>query len=99
MAPGSFNGHNFGGLHTGTGKYQNSGPYSNNGIRKTIHPTREYIVGKSVAYTGSHKDFYSSQGLIISKRGDVQKTGRSLIKVLLEDGRKTYFHKDGLVFL
>jgi len=99
MAPGSFNGHNFGGLHTGTGKYQNKGPYSNNGIRRIIHPTRKYIVGKSVAYAGSHKDFHTSTGQIISKSGDAQRTGRSLIKVLLEDGRKTYFHKDNLVFL
>ena len=99
MAPGNFNGHNYGGLHTGTGKRNDSGPYANNGVRRKIHPRREYIVGKTVAYTGGHKDFYHSRGAIVSKKGDFQRAGRSLIKVLLKDGRTTYFHKDSLVFL
>ena len=33
MAPGQWNGSNYGGLHTGTGKYQKGGVYSQNGRR------------------------------------------------------------------
>lgn len=101
MAPGHFNGTNFGGLHTGTGKYQNGGPYANNGYRHKLIPNREFSEGKRVAYVGSHKDFYGSKGdgIIVSKSGDKQRTARSLVKVRLEDGRRTYFHKKSLVFV
>ena len=101
MAPGHFNGKNFGGLHTGTGKYQNGGPYANNGYRKKLVSNREFREGRKVAYVGTHKDFSGTvgQGCIASKLGDKQKTPRSLIKVKLEDGRRTYFHKNSLIFV
>ena len=100
MAPGQFNGKNFGGLHTGTGKYQNGGPYANNGYRSKLIPHREFYEGRKVAYIGTHKDFNGSkgEGTIISKSGDTQRTPRSLIKVQLEGGRRTYFHKNSLFF-
>ena len=60
MAPGNWNGHNHGGLHTGTGKYQHGGVYSTNGFRKKTVPHRKFTVGKRVAFIGRHKDF---QGL------------------------------------
>ena len=101
MAPGQFNGTNFGGLHTGTGKYQNGGPYANNGYRPKLIPHREFREGRKVAYVGSHKDFSGSkgEGVIVSKLHDTQRTARSLVKVKLEDGRHTYFHKNSLVFV
>ena len=101
MALGNFNGYavEMREILCGIGEYQNSKPYANNGVRRKNHPSREYIVGKTVSYTGTHKDFYHSQGAIVSKKGDFHRSGRSLIKVLLKDGRTTYFHKDSLVFL
>ena len=101
MAPGNFNGKNFGGLHTRTGKYQNGGPYANNGYRHKLISNREFSEGRKVAYVGSHKDFLGSkgEGFIVSKSGDTQRTARSLVKVRLEDGRRTYFHKNSLVFV
>ena len=53
MAPGSFNGKNYGGLHTGTGKYQNGGVYSNDGYRKQVHKSSEFTVGKRGIYIWS----------------------------------------------
>lgn len=101
MAPGQFNGKNFGGLHTGTGKYQNGGPYANNGYRHTTIPNRDFQEGRRVAYVGSHKNFSGTKGVgdVVSKRGDKSRTARSLVKVKLEDGRHTYFHKNSLVFV
>jgi hypothetical protein len=101
MAPGHWNGHNHGGLHTGTGKYQHGGVYSTNGFRKKTVPHREFTLGKRVAYIGRHKDFQGidGEGAIISKVGDIMKTSRSIIKVQHEDGRNTYFRKEQLVFV
>lgn len=102
MAPGHFNGTNFGGLHTGTGKYQNGGPYANNGYRHKIPPNHEFKEGRRVSYIGTHKDFRElrGEGIVLSKSKDkTHKPGRSLIRVKLDDGRITYFHKNVLVFL
>ena len=98
MSPGQFNGKNFGGLHTSDGKYQRSGPYSLNGYRFQRKSHREYSEGKQVFFIGRHKDFINCQGIIIPKDPKI-KSSRSMIRVLLEDGRKTYFYKDNLRFL
>jgi hypothetical protein len=100
MAPGHWNGHNHGGLHTGTGKYRNSGPYSMNGERPQRHSHRQYTEGKTVKYVGCHKDFCGTVGTILPRvRKPLQRAPRSLIQVQLKDGRKTYFPKDSLVFV
>jgi hypothetical protein len=101
MAPGNFNGKNYGGLHTGTGKYQNGGPYANNGYRRKMISHREFTEGKRVAYIGTHKDFRESRGtgVVISKKTDSHKTPRTIIKVKLDDGRHTYFNKHSLLFM
>ena len=101
MAPGHWNGRNHGGLHTGTGKYQHGGVYSRNGFRYKVVSHKKFVEGKNVAFIGRHKDFQGrgSEGTIISKRGDKMNTSRSMIKVLLKDGRKTYFKKEMLVFV
>ena len=101
MAPGSFNGRNYGGLHTGTGKYQNGGEYSSNGYRKQVYKSSEFTVGRRVAYIGTKKDFRGSlgEGQVLSTYGDKMKPPRSVIKVLLSDSRITYFHKNSLVFM
>ena len=102
MAPGHFNtqSKNFGGLHTGTGKYQNGGPYANNGYRHKIPPNHEFKEGRRVSYIGTHKDFRElrGEGIVLSK-DKTRRTGRSFIRVKLDDGRVTYFHKNVLVFL
>jgi hypothetical protein len=101
MAPGHWNGHNHGGLHTGTGKYRRGGVYSRNGYIQETVSHRNFTEGREVAYVGTHKDFQGlgSEGVVISKKGDAMKTSRSIIKVALKDGRRTYFRKELLVFL
>jgi len=98
MAPGSWNGTNFGGLHTGTGKYQKGGVYSANGERFKSSPNREFTEGIKVAYTGTHKDFIHEEGLVVSKVGDKSRSGRSFIKVKLEN-QNVYIHKNNLRFV
>ena len=96
MAPGEYNGKNYGGLHTGTGKYQKGGVYSANGQRFQRVPHREFTEGTEVSYVGTHKDFIRCVGKVIHKKGDTIRSSRSTIKVELSDGRKTYFQKGNL---
>jgi len=100
MAPGSWNGKNFGGLHTGTGKYQKGGVYSSNGKRFKPFPNSKFEVGKEVAYIGSHKDYRGEmgKGVVVSKNGDTIRSGRSIIKVKLGN-QNVYFHKNNLRFI
>jgi len=97
MGAGEFNGHNHGGCHTGSGKYQKGGVYSRNGIRPRIIPHREFKVGQSVAYVGTHKDFIHRKGTVLSKNNDSMRTSRSTIKVDLS-GKIVYIHKNNLTF-
>ena len=97
MGAGEFNGTNHGGLHTGTGKYQKGGVYSRNGVRPRRIPHREFKVGKSVAYVGTHKDFIHGKGTVLSKANDSMRTSRSTIKVELSD-KIVYIYKDNLTF-
>ena len=99
MAAGHWNGHNHGGLHTGTGKQRNNGPYSMNGERPVRHPHRMYKAGKTVSYVGCHKDFCGENGIILVKPRGFHRSSRSLIFVELKDGRKTYFPKNSLTLM
>ena len=99
MAPGNWNGKNFGGLHTGTGKYQKGGPYSMNGQRFKKIPNYRFEEGRLVKYIGTHKDFVNKWGKITSKVGDKHSSSRSTIKVQLEEGPIVYFHKNNLRFV
>ena len=71
MAPGTYNGHNFGGLHTGTGKYQHSGVYGCNGYRHKNVSHKLFVPGSEVTYMGNHtnKRYVPSgcQGTVVSK--------------------------------
>ena len=92
MAPGEWNGKNYGGLHTGTGKYQRGGVYSVNGMRFPRIPSRDFKEGLQVRYIGKHKDFIGKRGTII-KGG--MKRSRSVIRVQLSD-KVVYFNKKSL---
>jgi len=99
MSPGKHNGKNYGGEHTGTGKYQNGGPYSSNGQRFKKIPNYMFEEDRLVKYIGTHKDFVRKGGVVVSKAGDKHKSGRSFIKVQLETGPTVYFHKNNLRFV
>ena len=99
MAPGNWNGKNFGGLHTGTGKYQKGGPYSMDGQRFKKIPNYKFEVDRLVKYIGTHKDFVRKWGKIVSKVGDKHRSSRSTIKVQLEEGSIVYIHKNNLRFV
>ena len=99
MAPGDYNGKNYGGLHTGTGKYQKGGVYSTNGQRYERLSHRRFKEGLKIAYVGCHKDFKGTYGEIINKKNDTFRSSRSTIKVKLNDERITYFHKNSLRFV
>ena len=99
MAPGNWNGSNFGGLHTGTGKHQRAGVYSSNGQRYSKIPNYKFEEDRLVKYVGTHKDFIYKWGKVVSKVGDKHRSGRSIIKVQLENGPFVYFHKNSLNFV
>jgi hypothetical protein len=92
MAPGEYNGKNYGGLHTGTGKYQRGGVYSVNGMRFPRVPSRDFKENLVVRYVGKHKDFMGKRGHIIT--GGVRRA-RSIIRVQLSD-KIAYFNKKNL---
>tara|TARA_Y100000591_G_C21614676_1_gene584690 strand:+ start:238 stop:777 length:540 start_codon:yes stop_codon:yes gene_type:complete len=107
MAPGHYNPHskNFGGLHTGTGKYQNGGPYANNGYRMKRISHTSFKEGSKVAYLGSNKrllealgnDKDASTGTVVSKNdSSVNKGPRSCIRVIFPNGTIAYIHKRSL---
>ena len=45
---------------------------------------------------GNHKDFVNKKGCVISKDGDIHRSGRSIIKVELTGNRTCYIHKNNL---
>ncbi len=96
MAPGSWNNKNYGGLHTGTGKYQKGGVYSTNGLRHKKIPNNKFTDGTEVRYMGKHKDHVNVRGKVVSKKDDTHKSGRSIIKVETNENKYTYFHKNNL---
>lgn len=106
MAPGHYNPHakNFGGLHTGTGKYQNGGPYANSGYRKKRVSHASFEEGMKVAYVGSNKrlleilgsDKDSTVGIVVSKHDSVHTVPRSVIRILFPNGMIAYIHKRSL---
>ena len=91
MAPGEWNGKNYGGLHTGTRKYQR-GVYSRDGMRFPRVPSRDFKENLVVRYVGKHKDFMGKRGHIIS--GGVRRA-RSVIRVQFSD-KTAYIHKKSL---
>jgi len=95
MAPGEWNGKNYGGLHTGTGKFQRGGVYSTNGLRFPRISHQDFTVGKEVRYIGKHKDFIGLRGKVIS--GGV-KRARSIIRVQFTD-KISYLNKKSLEFI
>ena len=92
MAPGEWNGKNYGGLHTGTGKYQRCGVYSSDGIRFQRVPSKDFKEGLKVRFIGKHKDFAGKRGTIIL--GGVKRP-RSIIRVQFSD-KIAYLHKKSI---
>ena len=91
MGGGSWNGKNFGGMHTGANKNQNNGPYSNDGYIPQNDSHLEYIKGENVIYVGStnkikHKNDIpnGALGTVVDKNNlnnKLNKSSRSQIKV------------------
>lgn len=109
MAPGHYNpqSKNFGGLHTGTGKYQNGGPYANNGYQKKRISHALFKEGSKVDYVGSNKrllealggDKRATLGTVVSNDRSVHKNPKSVIRVLFSNGKIAYIHKSSLSLL
>lgn len=105
MGGGSWNGKNFGGLHTSDGKNLKRGPYSSNGY---IPDQREshlnYLPGDNVFYVGTSKNkskYYipnGSAGTILTKDNSnkLRKSSRSLFKVDFKEYGVRYVHKNVL---
>ena len=86
MAPGSFNGKNFGGLHSGCGKKSNLGVYSLDGRRYERVPHKKFTPKTMVNIKS-----LGLRGIVVDKRGE--KCPRSLIKVYIPDlNEKRYFY-------
>ena len=108
MGGGSWNGKNFGGMHTGADKNANAGPYSNNGYRPDPTSSHlDYGVGDKVTYIGSEKYKHKSRvpngvgGRIMKKDNmlnKLQKTSRSILKVDFGQYGINYIRKGLLQF-
>ena len=85
MAPGQWNGKNFGGSHTGNGTKQKTGHYFNNGIYHRPQPHREFEAGVRVVE--------KKTGNIGVVKGKKEKCPRSLIRVDF-DGEVKYIRSN-----
>ena len=85
MAPGQWNGKNFGGCHTGNGKKQKTGHYFNNGIHHKLQSHREFEVGVRVVEKKT-----GNIGVVKEKK---EKCPRSLIRVDF-DGEVKYIRSN-----
>ena len=91
MAPGSFNGKNYGGLHSGCGKKQKKGVYTLNGYRSQRRTHKDFKPGREVVdiktdYTGIIEEKSSS-------------SPRSLIKVYFPSTGETKYIYNNLLIL
>lgn len=86
---------NYGGGHTGNGKYRNGGIYSQ-GFRFKPHPNSRFTPDTQVKYIGSHKDF-RGMGKVLERNN---KTSRSFICIQMNENKKiVYIHKNNLMIL
>lgn len=109
MGGGSYNGKNFGGMHTGADKKQNGGPYSNNGYINDPNSSHlNFLPDEEVIYIGStnknkHKKDVpnGTKGTVVDKNNlnnPKQKSSRSLILVDFGLHGVHYVHKNVLQF-
>jgi len=108
MGGGSWNGKNFGGMHTGADKRASSGPYSNNGYRPEPNVSHlDFMEGDKVTYIGSEKYKHKyrvpngSKGTVMVKdnlSNKRQKTSRSILKVDFGQYGISYIRKELLQF-
>ena len=87
-----------------SGKRQKTGVYARNGEVEHREPARAFVVGRRVRYLGTHKDFVHGEGVVVSKRGDPHRSGRSTVKVLMPVGKQkkqacVYIHKHSLALV
>ena len=83
---------NYGGNHTGSGKYRHGGIYSH-GFRNQFNSHMNFTPGTRIEYIGSHKDF-TGKGPVLSKNN---KCPRSTIRVQMDkDNKIVYIHKNCL---
>tara|TARA_B110000285_G_C14576344_1_gene360146 strand:+ start:148 stop:468 length:321 start_codon:yes stop_codon:yes gene_type:complete len=84
---------NYGGGHTGCGKYRHGGVYSH-GFRLKRRSHFDFQPDTKVEYIGSHKDF-SGRGTVLPRD---KKCPRSTIRVKMNNTSKTvYIHKNSLI--
>jgi len=99
MAPGTYNGKNYGGLHTGTGQHQHSGVYGRNGYRHKNVSHMEFEPGTTVAYMGNHRNKRyvpsGAQGTVLEKDWN-DKTARTMIKVDFDNHGVRHVYKKNL---
>lgn len=104
MGGGSWNGKNFGGLHTGADKKQNSGPYSSDGyIRNPRVSHLDFVAGEEVIYIGSSKYKHKTnipngtKGTVLEKEGGL-KSARSVLRIDFKEHGVRYVRKELLQF-
>jgi hypothetical protein len=104
MGGGSWNGKNFGGMHTGANKGGKRGPYSSNGYTRGVVSHKGFRVGDAVTYTGTNKNksqYYipnGTKGVIVTKDNSQKqfKTPRSMLCVDFEEQGVRYVRKEVL---
>ena len=108
MGGGSWNGKNYGGLHTGADKKQNVGPYSSDGYRPNPFLSNlDFVTGDEVIYIGSNKFKHKTRvpngtkGTLLSKnnlKDKKLKSSRSIHLVDFGEYGKRYVRKELLQF-
>ena len=88
---------NYGGEHTGSGKYRNGGIYSQ-GFRLKNHSHREFTAGRNVKYIGSHKNFNGS-AVVLEKKKNIN-CPRTTIRIKMNNTNTiVYVNKRNLRFI
>ena len=87
---------NYGGGHTGNGKYRHGGVYSH-GFRLKNRSHLEFLPNKKVEYIGSHKDF-SGKGTVMNNNPNIKKS-RSVIRVKMDNSNKIVYINKRCLFL
>ena len=105
MAPGDYNGKNYGGGHTGRGDYRKGGPYANNGKHNNKRVSHlDFKPGTRVSYFSiKSRPKIAYEGVVadrpIRNKTDTIKYSKSFIPVIFDDRVVSYIHKNSLTII
>jgi hypothetical protein len=106
MAPGDYNGKNYGGGHTGRGDFRKGGPYANNGKHNNKRMSHlDFKPGTRVSYFSiKSRPKIAFEGVVADRptrsKKDTIKYSKSFIPVIFDDDSAvSYIHKNSLTIV